>query len=266
MLGTKEEIAFPNKKKDKIFDNKILELSNIRTYSGVKNVNLTINKGEIVGLLGLVGSGRTEILRSIFGIDQIQSGSMKYENEITNFKKVEDAINKGIVMIPEDRRKLGLVFTQNTKSNISITNLKNISKNQVIDTQKEIKLVKNLIDLLDIKPTSPSGNIAFYSGGNQQKVLFAKWIFKSPKLILLDEPTRGIDVGAKRKIYELINNLSSKGVAILLVSSELEEVMGLADRAYLVKEGETINEIIPYQTSIDNVLFELFGAEKVSNE
>ena len=266
MLGTKEEIAFPNKKKDKIFDKKILELSNIKTYTGVKNVNLTINKGEIVGLLGLVGSGRTEILRSIFGIDQIQSGSIKYENEITNFKKVEDAINKGIVMIPEDRRKLGLVFTQNTKSNISITNLKNVSNNQVIDTQKEIKLVKDLINLLDIKPTSTNGNIAFYSGGNQQKVLFAKWIFNSPKLILLDEPTRGIDVGAKRKIYELINNLSSKGVSILLVSSELEEVMGLADRAYLVKEGETINEIIPYQTSIDNVLFELFGAEKVSNE
>ena len=266
MLGTKEEIAFPNKKKDKIFDKKILELSNIKTSTGVKNVNLTIKKGEIVGLLGLVGSGRTEILRSIFGIDQVQSGSIKYENEITNFKKVEDAIDKGIVMIPEDRRKLGLVFTQNTKSNISITNLKNVSKNQVIDTQKEIKLVKDLIDLLDIKPTSPSGNIAFYSGGNQQKVLFAKWIFNSPKLILLDEPTRGLDVGAKRKIYELINNLSSKGVAILLVSSELEEVMGLADRAYLVKEGETINEIIPYQTSIDNVLFELFGAEKVSNE
>ena len=171
MLGTKEEIAFPNKKKDKIFDKKILELSNIKTYTGVKNVNLTINKGEIVGLLGLVGSGRTEILRSIFGIDQVQSGSIKYENEITNFKKVEDAINKGIVMIPEDRRKLGLVFTQNTKSNISITNLKNVSNNQVIDTQKEIKLVKDLINLLDIKPTSTNGNIAFYSGGNQQKVL-----------------------------------------------------------------------------------------------
>ena len=161
MLGTKEEIAFPNKKKDKIFDKKILELSNIKTSTGVKNVNLTINKGEIVGLLGLVGSGRTEILRSIFGIDQVQSGSIKYENEITNFKKVEDAIDKGIVMIPEDRRKLGLVFTQNTKSNISITNLKNVSKNQVIDSQKEIKLVKDLINLLDIKPTSTNGNIAF---------------------------------------------------------------------------------------------------------
>ena len=165
-------------------------------------------------------------------------------------------------MIPEDRRKLGLVFTQNTKSNISITNLKNVSKNQIIDSQKEIKLVKELISLLDIKPSTVDGNISFYSGGNQQKVLFAKWIFNSPKLILLDEPTRGIDVGAKRKIYELINSLSAKGVAILLVSSELEEVMGLADRAYLIKNGETINEIIPYKSSIDNVLLNFLMRRK----
>ena len=266
MLGTKEEIAFPIKNKEKNFNKKILEITNIKTNTGVKNANLIINAGEIVGLLGLVGSGRTEILRSIFGIDPIKSGSITYENKKINFKKVEDAIKKGIVMIPEDRRKLGLVFTQNTKSNISITNLKNVSENQVINNKKEIKLVKELISLLDIKPTSVDGNIAFYSGGNQQKVLFAKWIFNSPKLILLDEPTRGIDVGAKRKIYELINNLSAKGVSILLVSSELEEVMGLADRAYLVKNGETINEIIPYKSSIDNVLFELFDAEKVINE
>ena len=265
MLGTKEEIAFPSRNKNKSFNNKILELTNIKTNTGVKNVSLNINSGEIVGLLGLVGSGRTEILRSIFGIDAIQSGYIKYENEKVNFKKVEDSIKKGIVMIPEDRRKLGLVFTQNTKSNISITNLKNVSKNQIIDSQKEIKLVKELISLLDIKPTTVDGNISFYSGGNQQKVLFAKWIFNSPKLILLDEPTRGIDVGAKRKIYELINSLSAKGVAILLVSSELEEVMGLTDRAYLIKNGETINEIIPYKSSIDNVLFELFDAEKVIN-
>ncbi len=266
MLGTKEEIAFPGKIKDRPFGKKILELTNLETKNGVNDVNLKIYEGEIVGLLGLVGSGRTEILRSIFGIDTIKNGSLKYESKKVNFKKVEDAIKKGIVMIPEDRRKLGLVFTQNTKSNISITNLEIISKNQVINTQKENELVKELISLLDIKPTSLDGNIAFYSGGNQQKVLFAKWIFNSPKLILLDEPTRGIDVGAKRKIYELINNLSSKGVAILLVSSELEEVMGLADRAYLIKNGKTINEIIPKNVTIDNVLFELFDAKKVINE
>ncbi len=262
MLGTKQEVAFPTKTLHDKDKTTVLNLEDITTANGVRNVNLKIHKGEIVGLLGLVGSGRTEILRSIFGLDKIIRGSMKFLNEKINPNKPEDAIKLGIVMIPEDRRKQGLVFTQNTRSNISITDLKKISKNQVIKFQKEGLLVKKLIELLDIKPDEIDGNISFYSGGNQQKVLFAKWIFSSPKLILLDEPTRGIDIGAKRKIYELINNLSQKGVSILLVSSELEEVMGLADRAYLVKNGETINEVIPYKTSIDDVLFELFDAKK----
>ena len=127
-----------------------------------------------------------------------------------------------------------------------------------------IILVKKLIEQLDIKPTNTDGNISYYSGGNQQKVLFAKWMFNSPKLILLDEPTRGIDVGAKRKIYELINDLSSNGVSILLVSSELEEVMGLSDRAYLIKNGKTFKEIIPSKHSMDDVLFSLFEAKKIN--
>jgi len=262
MLGTKQEVAFPTKTLHDKDKTTVLNLEDITTANGVRNVNLKIHKGEIVGLLGLVGSGRTEILRSIFGLDKIIRGSMKFLDEKIKPNKPEDAIKQGIVMIPEDRRKQGLVFTQNTRSNISITDLKKISKNQVIKFQKEGSLVKKLIELLDIKPDEIDGNISFYSGGNQQKVLFAKWIFSSPKLILLDEPTRGIDIGAKRKIYELINNLSQKGVSILLVSSELEEVMGLADRAYLVKNGETINEVIPYKTSIDDVLFELFDAKK----
>ena len=262
MLGTKQEVAFPKKRINIDNKNTVLNLKNIKTLNGVNNVNLNIYKGEVVGLLGLVGSGRTEILRSIFGLDKIIDGRIDFFDQKINPSKPEDAIKQGIVMIPEDRRKQGLVFTQNTRSNISITDLKKVSKNQIIKSQKESLLVKELIELLDIKPNQIDGKISFYSGGNQQKVLFAKWIFSSPKLILLDEPTRGIDIGAKRKIYELINNLSKKGVSILLVSSELEEVMGLADRAYLVKNGKTINEIIPNETSIDDVLFELFDAKK----
>ena len=165
-------------------------------------------------------------------------------------------------MIPEDRRKLGLVFTQNTKSNISITNIKKISNIEILNLIKENNLVQSLINQVDIKPNITDGNISYYSGGNQQKVLFAKWIFSSPKLILLDEPTRGVDVGAKRKIYELIRDLASKGIGVILVSSELEEVMGLADRAYLIKNGKTYEEIIPNDSSLDKVLFSLFGAKK----
>ena len=139
-----------------------------------------------------------------------------------------------------------------------------ISDYGILKFNKEIILVKKLIEQLDIKPTNTDGNISYYSGGNQQKVLFAKWMFNSPKLILLDEPTRGIDIGAKRKIYELINDLSANGVSILLVSSELEEVMGLSDRAYLIKNGKTLKEIIPSKYSMDDVLFSLFEAKKIN--
>ena len=265
MLGTSAEIAFPMKKNFESKNvKKILELKNIRSKTGIKNVSLDIHKGEVVGLLGLVGSGRTEILRSIFGIDSIQEGEIKYLNNSIKLKGPNDAIKKGIVMIPEDRRKQGLVFTQNSKSNITITNLLKISDYGILKFDKEIILVKKLIEQLDIKPTNTDGNISYYSGGNQQKVLFAKWMFNSPKLILLDEPTRGIDIGAKRKIYELINDLSANGVSILLVSSELEEVMGLSDRAYLIKNGKTLKEIIPSKYSMDDVLFSLFEAKKIN--
>jgi len=270
MLGKSAEVTYPKKnntiiKKPK----KIIDITNLKTETGVNDVSINIKEGEIVGLLGLVGSGRTETLRAIFGADNIADGKIIFLNEDIKIKNPKNAIKKGIVMIPEDRRKLGLVFSQNTKSNITITNIEKISKFSILNTNKEIELVKNLIDEIDIKPNTPEGNISYYSGGNQQKVLFAKWIFNSPKLILLDEPTRGVDIGAKRKIYELINKLAESGVGVLLVSSELEEVMGLADRAYLIKNGRTYEEIIPKNTLLDDVLFSLFDSTKnneVKNE
>ena len=263
MLGQPATITFPKKESFSIEDNKtIFEIDNLKTDTGLVNVSLKVNKGEIVGLLGLVGSGRTETLRAIFGADKILHGKMRYLEKNLKIKNPNDAIKKGIVMIPEDRRKLGLVFTQNTKSNISITNLNKISNLEILNRLKENTLVQTLINQVDIKPNVIDGNISYYSGGNQQKVLFAKWIFNSPNLILLDEPTRGVDVGAKRKIYELIRELASKGIGVILVSSELEEVMGLADRAYLIKNGKTYDEIIPQDSSLDKVLFSLFGAKK----
>jgi len=263
MLGKSAEIAYPKRNNSKIVNpTKIMDVSNLKTETGVKNVSINIKEGEVVGLLGLVGSGRTETLRAIFGADKIIDGNITFLNQNIKLKTPKNAIKKGIVMIPEDRRKLGLVFSQNTKSNITITNLEKISDVNILNNTKEIKLVQKLINEVDIKPDTTEGNISYYSGGNQQKVLFAKWIFNSPKLILLDEPTRGVDVGAKRKIYELINKLAESGVGVLLVSSELEEVMGLADRAYLIKNGKTYDEIIPQNTLLDDVLFSLFEAKK----
>ena len=263
MLGQPATITFPKKQSIYNETNKtIFSISNLRTETGLADVSLNVKNGEIVGLLGLVGSGRTETLRAIFGVDKILYGQIKYFDKELKLKNPNHAIKNGIVMIPEDRRKLGLVFTQNTKSNISITNIKKISNIEILNLIKENNLVQSLINQVDIKPNITDGNISYYSGGNQQKVLFAKWIFSSPKLILLDEPTRGVDVGAKRKIYELIRDLASKGIGVILVSSELEEVMGLADRAYLIKNGKTYKEIIPNDSSLDKVLFSLFGAKK----
>ena len=263
MLGKSAEIAYPIKKNTIIKNpKKIIDIVNLKTETGVKNVSINIKEGEIVGLLGLVGSGRTEILRAIFGADTITDGKITFCNEDLKLKNPKNAIKKGIAMIPEDRRKLGLVFSQNTKSNITITNIEKISKFNILNTNKEIELVKKLIDQIDIKPNTTDGNISYYSGGNQQKILFAKWIFNSPKLILLDEPTRGVDIGAKRKIYELINTLAESGVGVLLVSSELEEVMGLADRAYLIKNGSTYDEITPKDSLLEDILFSLFEATK----
>ena len=263
MLGQPATITFPKKQSIHNETNKtIFSISNLRTETGLADVSLNVKNGEIVGLLGLVGSGRTETLRAIFGVDKILYGQIKYFGKELKLKNPNHAIKNGIVMIPEDRRKLGLVFTQNTKSNISITNIKKISNIEILNLIKENNLVQALINQVDIKPNITDGNISYYSGGNQQKVLFAKWIFSSPKLILLDEPTRGVDVGAKRKIYELIRDLASKGIGVILVSSELEEVMGLADRAYLIKNGKTYEEIIPNDSSLDKVLFSLFGAKK----
>ena len=264
MLGKSAEIAFPKKIDNNLKIKNLLNIRNLKTNTGLKDISINVSSGEIVGLLGLVGSGRTEILRAIFGADKIIEGKIEFLEKKIEIKNPKDAIKKGIMMIPEDRRKLGLVFTQDAKSNITITNLNKISKFSWLNMSKEKNIVKKLIDQINIKPNTTNGNISFYSGGNQQKVLFAKWMFDYPQLILLDEPTRGVDVGAKRKIYELIIDLASKGVGILLVSSELEEVMGLSDRAYLIKNGKILDEIVPESSSLDNVLFTLFGAKKES--
>ena len=261
MLGKSLDITFP-KKNNSHYDEVILELNNVSAENGIRDISLKAKKGEVVGLLGLVGSGRTEILRTIFGIDKITAGSIEFEGKNINQLNQVETIKNGIAMIPEDRRKLGLVLKQNTKENITIANLESLSNGIVLNSNKEKDLVAELIKALDVTPNYIEGNINFYSGGNQQKVLFAKWMFVNPKLILLDEPTRGVDVGAKSKIYEIIRQFSEQGITVIIVSSELEEVMGLSDRAYLVQDGTIKDEIIPNSTTLDNVIYSLFDIGK----
>jgi ribose transport system ATP-binding protein len=259
MLGYAAEIAFPQR--PSLPEKKaepVLEVSNISTYSGIQNVSLDIRSGEIIGLLGLVGSGRTETARAIFGADPLKSGEIKVNGKIYQHPSPQESIKRGVVMIPEDRRQQGLIATQTVKANVTLPHLDKLNRFGVIDLNKEHNKVKKLIKRLGIVPTKVDGEVVNYSGGNQQKVLFAKWMFGNPDLIILDEPTRGVDIGAKRKIYELINQLAVEGAAVLIISSELEEVLGLSHRGYLMKNGATITEIDTTLATVEEILHQLF--------
>lgn len=204
------------------------------------HVNLKLRKGEIVGLQGLMGAGRTECALSIFGNTpgyRITSGTMYLDGQKVHFNSPEDAIHAGVAYVTEDRKGKGLVLIQDIRYNISLANLEVLTHGLVIDENQEITVAKEYKNSINIKTPSIEQKIMNLSGGNQQKVQIAKWLFVKPKVLILDEPTRGIDVGAKYEIYTLMNQLVEQGMSILMISSELPEVLGMSDRLYIMNEG-----------------------------
>ena len=250
MVGREIEDIYPKREK-KTFGDKILELNNWsafdpqlgRTVS--KDIDLHVRKGEIVGIAGLMGSGRTELALSIFG----NSKSYKIQGELfvdgrpANFKHTSQAIKAGIAYVTEDRKGDGLFLLQDIKNNITASNLKGISSNGIINQNEEIKVADHYKSSLGVKASSIQQLVGNLSGGNQQKVSLGKWLFVGPKLLILDEPTRGIDVGAKFEIYAVMNELIKQGMSIIMISSELGEVLGMSDRIYVMAEGEIKGEL-----------------------
>ncbi len=211
---------------------------------GFNDINFTVYSGEVFGLGGLVGSKRTEIVRAIFGADRLIEGELYLAGQKVAVVTPEHAIDSGIVMIPEDRKNQGLIGNLPVRWNMSLAILKTLQKFFVIDSAKEKKVVGNLLDTLRVKLREDSQPVATLSGGNQQKVVVAKWLACNPKLIIMDEPTRGIDVGAKKEIYNLINKLALEGMAIILISSDLDEMIGLCNRMLILSEGEAMAELL----------------------
>ena len=210
------------------------------------NVNLKVRKGEIVGLQGLMGAGRTEFAMSIFGNPShyhIKSGEIFLNGEKVSFDKPRDAIKKGIAYVSEDRKGNGLVLIQNIKYNITLADLKCLQNGLSLDENKEIQMANELKSSMNIKTPSIMQKVGNLSGGNQQKVQLAKWLFAKPKVLILDEPTRGIDVGAKYEIYTLMNRLVEEGMSIIMISSELPEVLGMSDRLYVMSGGSITGEL-----------------------
>ncbi|MBR5510396.1 MAG: sugar ABC transporter ATP-binding protein [Lachnospiraceae bacterium] len=213
------------------------EVKNLTCPGVFEKVNFQVHSGEVLGVSGLMGAGRTEIMRAIFGDMPNVTGEIYMNGQLIQNRNPIDAIRNGIGFITEDRKVEGLMLEESIMKNISIANLGKISKNGVLNKKAEDDLVKKGIEELHIRCFGPDHACNNLSGGNQQKVVFAKWVYTDPKLLILDEPTRGVDIGAKKEIYSIINDLAEKGVAVIMVSSELPEVLGMSDRIMVVREG-----------------------------
>lgn len=241
MVGRDLEDYYPEKT-SKIGE-VIFETQHLSKKGIFENISFTVRAGEIVGFSGLMGSGRTEIMRAIFGIDTLDSGDIVFENETIKIKNPNNAIEKGIGFLTENRKDEGLILDYSIKENISLPSIDGFKKRGLIDTTAEKDFVQLLMKRLNVKAQSAELAVSNLSGGNQQKVVLAKWIGIGSKVLILDEPTRGVDVGAKREIYQLMNELADRGVAIIMVSSDLPEVLGVSDRIIVVHEGTIAGEL-----------------------
>ena len=223
----------------------------------VDSVSMKVRKGEVVGIYGLMGAGRTELTMSIFGQSYgtgISGDLILNGKKIKHLKSPSDAIAHGIAYVTEDRKGNGLVLPQSIRVNTSLANLKEVSNATVIDTDKEYAVAEEYRDKLKTKTPSVEQLVGNLSGGNQQKVLLAKWMFAHPDVLMLDEPTRGIDVGAKYEIYCIINDLAASGKCVILVSSELPEVLGMSDRIYVMNEGKFVAEMKAEEATQENIM------------
>jgi ribose transport system ATP-binding protein len=253
MMVGKEISDFYVKRKKKKTGEISLELKNLSTEF-LKNINFSIRRGEILGFAGPVGSGRTEVMRAIFGIDKKVSGDFFVYGKKVTINSPSDAIREGIGLVPEDRKLQGLILSMMVKANITLPILRKVCRFGFLDYKNESKIAENFIDKLAIKVYSKNQILKNLSGGNQQKVVISKWLAIKPKILLLDEPTRGIDVGTKQEIYNIISKLSKEGISILLISSELEETLKISDRIIVLYEGEIKGEIMSRDATQEKVL------------
>lgn len=221
----------------------VLKVENLNAGNKVKNVSFEVRAGEVLGFSGLVGSGRTETMRAIIGADKKESGKVLLMGKEVYFKEPKDAVDAGVGYLSENRKTLGLLVNQSIRINTTISSMKKISKRGFLNHKKEKTYVTDLLAKISTKYGSIEDNVSSLSGGNQQKISFAKWISADCKCAIFDEPTRGVDVGAKVEIYEIINKLAEQGVAVIIISSEMTEIIGICDRAVIMAQGKVTGEL-----------------------
>jgi rhamnose transport system ATP-binding protein len=253
MVGRELETLYP---KLEIKPGKVaLELRSVCCkQSRVKNVNLAIRSGEIVGLAGLVGSGRTQLAEALFGLATISEGSVYIYGMPAEIRSPRDAVQAGLAYVPEDRRRHAVILEMAIRSNVTLASLDKLSKNGMLQQRAERDVAQDFTERLHVKATSIETLAKNLSGGNQQKVALARWLVTKPKVLILDEPTQGIDVHAKSEIYHLIGALAETGMAILLISSEMSEILALSDRIAVMSKGELVGIFDRKDASPDEIL------------
>jgi rhamnose transport system ATP-binding protein len=243
MVGRELSSVFP--KQDVPIGDTILELKDVSSLqAGVRNVNLSLRRGEIFGLAGLVGSGRTQVAETLFGLTPADSGTIQLGGQERKINSPADAIHNGIAYVPEDRRQHGVVLQMPIAANATLACLRQVSRWTLLDEQQEIALTSSYVERLGIKTSNIYAEAGSLSGGNQQKVALARWLAVKPAILILDEPTQGVDVGAKSEIHRLMVELAREGLCILMISSELSEILGMSDRVGVMKEGR-LQGILP---------------------
>ncbi|MCS7087108.1 MAG: sugar ABC transporter ATP-binding protein [Thermoflexales bacterium] len=239
----------------------VLEARNLSYGRTTRNVSFVLRRGEIVGLAGLVGAGRSELAQVLFGITPAESGEIRVEGKPVRIRNPREAMALGIAYVPEDRKLQGLLLRMNVRENTTLAVLRQLLRYGFVDDAAEMRLTQEYVDRLQIRTPSQMQQVANLSGGNQQKVVLAKWLAAKPKVLILDEPTRGIDVGAKAEIHRLMNTLAQQGMAILMISSELPEVLGMSDRVLVMRQGTIVAEFDRAHATQEAVIAAAMGAD-----
>jgi rhamnose transport system ATP-binding protein len=261
MVGRSLNVLFP--KEEAEIKKPVLRVENLSRAGEYHNISFEVKEGEIVGLAGLVGAGRTELARSIFGITKPENGKIYVYGQEVKIRNAKDAMDLGIGYLSESRGDFGLVLEMNITQNITLPILDKFKKLGLLDVNKELQISQKQYDAVQVRAQGLGQIVASLSGGNQQKVVIAKWLAAEPKVLILDEPTRGIDVGTKAAIHQLMSNLAKEGIAIIMISSELPEILGMSDRVIVMYEGIITKEYSRNDATQENILAAAIGEKKI---
>jgi rhamnose transport system ATP-binding protein len=264
MVGRDVASLFP--KQDTVIGDVALEVRGLSRKGVFSDISFNVRAGEIVGLSGLVGAGRSEVARAIFGIDKYDSGAVQIRGAALKPLSPRDSMAAGLGFVPEDRRKQGLVMELNVSRNLTLTLRKKLSRFGLLTNQAEAQSTREWAKKLQIKAGAPTSPISTLSGGNQQKVVLGKWLATGPKVLIIDEPTRGIDVGTKSEVHRLISELAGTGLAVLMISSELPEILGMSDRVLVMHEGRITAELSRREATEETVMTAATGADPATKE